>query len=364
MEEEISNLMKWMSGEKTPPVIIELLFGDGCNQNCKFCASHNGENRPLGQYEMGDKLTEHDYLRLIKESAELGVNLIQLSGDGEPLFDKKKAMTVMREIKKYNMSGRINTNGVLFTEDDIKTLVEIDWDFIIFSVESPDAATHDDLVNLPGAFDRVIHNVKRFNYWKKKLKKDKPEMEFKMILTNKNYRKLEEMVILSHKLNVNLRLDSLIIFHDFGNLLKLSKKQETDFKKYLNRAMSLSKKSCLRFNVSNEILSGVYSKKTNYNDLKNLQFPKLKSNRFLSSSCYLPWLRMLIGTTGFVGPCGFFMTKDNINNKTLKEIWFGRTYNKLRRDRLNQKLGKFCSFCGDIEYNCFIRDNLNKQLSE
>jgi len=363
MKEEISNLMKWMSGEKTPPLIVELLFGDGCNQNCKFCASHNGEKGPLGQYEMEDKLTEHDYLRLIKESAELGVNLIQLSGDGEPLFDKKKAMAIMREIKKYHISGRINTNGVLFTEDDIKTLVEIGWDFIIFSVESPDAATHDYLVSLPGAFDRAINNVKRFNYWKKKLKKDKPEIEFKMVLTNKNYHQIENMVALSHKLNVHLRLDSLIVFHKWGELLKLDKSQKVDFKKHLNRAIKLSKNSHLRFNVSDEILDDIYSIKRNHNELKNFQFPKFKNNKFLSSSCYLPWLRMLISTRGFVGPCGFSTTNENIKNKSLREIWFGKTYNKLRFDRLNQKLGKYCSTCGDIQYNAIIRSALNKRVS-
>ena len=363
MKEEISNLMKWMSGEKTPPLIIELLFGDGCNQNCKFCMCHNGKDRPLGNYEMKDKLTEHDYLRLTKECAELGVHSIQLSGEGEPLFDRRKSMAIMKQIKGFDIYGRLNTNGTLFTEKNIKTLVEIDWDMIIFSIEAPDAETHDYLVSLPRAFDKVIHNVKRFNYWKKKLKKDKPIMYFKMLLTNKNYKKIVEMVLLSQKLKVYLRLDSLMVFHNWGESLKLDQKQKVDFKKHLNRAIKLSKNSRRGFEVSDEILDDIYSTKRNCNKLKNFQFPKSKGNKFLSSSCYLPWLKILVGVRGFVGSCGFSMTEDNVKNKSLKDIWFGETYEKLRSDRLNQKLGKFCSTCGDIQYNSIIRNALNKKVS-
>jgi len=36
---------------------------------------------------------------------------------------------------------------------------------------------------------------------------------------------------------------------------------------------------------------------------------------------------------------------------------------KLRYDRSNQKLGKYCSICSDIEYNSIIRRILNERVS-
>jgi len=372
IEYTTSKLMKWMDGEKPGPLTIELLFGDGCNQNCIFCPSYNGKNKPLGDFNLKNELTKDEYIRIIDESAKLGTKRIQLSGDGEPLFDKKKSMSVMKRIKKHNMHGFLNTNGVLLIEKDIKTLVEIGWDMILISLESPNAKLHDYLVRLPGAFDKVVHNIRRFNYWKQKLKKDKPEIELKMLLTNENYEEIEDMVLLSHRLNVHLRLDSLIVFHSWGESLKLDDGKKNDFRKHLNRAIKLSENSHLRFNISDEIFENTFSKystsnhskRRDINKLKKFMFPKVEKNKFLSSSCYLPWLRVLIGTTGFVGPCGFSITKENVKNKKLEEIWFGDVYNELRNDRLSQKLGKECSICADIEYNHNIRNCLINRVGE
>jgi MoaA/NifB/PqqE/SkfB family radical SAM enzyme len=372
MDKEVSSVLDWITIGKAPPVVVELLFGDGCNQNCSFCYSHNGKKSPLGSFKLKEKLSEKDYLRIIDECGVLGVKRIQISGEGEPLYNKKTSMLIMKKIKKHKIYGFINTNGVLFNERDIKSLVNLGWDMILFSVEGPNSEIHDSLVNLPGAFDKVMHNVARFNYWKKKLKKKTPDMEFKMILTNRNYDKIEEMVLLCQKLNVHFRLDSLIVFHEQGKKLMLTSKQRESFKNHLSKALELykrfSKKNRLRFEVSDELYKDVFSKldrainKKKDNSLKVFQLFKTKRNKFLSSSCYFPWLRILIRTDGFTGPCGFCYTEDNVKNKSLNEIWTGQGYALIRYERLNQIMGKDCSLCSDIQSNSFIRQKLNENL--
>jgi MoaA/NifB/PqqE/SkfB family radical SAM enzyme len=361
MKKEVYRIKKWMNNEKPGPLTIELLFGHGCNQNCKFCSMHNGKEKPLKNYKLKGILKKNNYKKIIDECNELGVERIQLSGEGEPLFNKRLTMNLMKRIKNYGIYGYLNTNGVMFSERDIKNLVKNKWDMILFSVMSPDAATHDYLVGLSGAFDKVIHNIKRFNYWKEKLKTDKPEMEIKMVLTNRNYDKIEKMVLLCQDLDLHFRLDSLIIFHEKGKKLNLNEKQKKEFKKELKKAIELSKKRNLRFNISNEILDNIYSKRTEKNEITKLQKEKNNKNKFISASCYLPWLRILINSRGFTGPCGFCYTEDNVKEKSLKNIWLGKAYNKLRQDRLNQILGKDCSICGDIEYNSIIRKELNQK---
>jgi len=374
VQEEVSKVREWITGKKPGPLTIELLFGEGCNQNCKFCSNYNGKEGPLGRLNIKKGLSDSEYLRIIDECASLGVWKIQLSGEGEPLFDKKLAIPLMKKIKEKGMYGFLNTNGVLFNEKDIKELVELGWDKILFSIESPKAGTHDYLVSVKGSFDKAMHNTERFNYWRKKLGKEAPEMEFKMVLTNRNYNQIEDMVLLADKMNVHLRIDCLIVFHEYGKALSLNDSQKKEFGQNLKKALELHRKLVekrgksneLRFDISDELYNEVFSKtdahfsRKKENKLAIFQFLKKKQNKFISSSCYFPWLRILINTQGFAGPCGFAYTKDNVKNKSLKEIWYGKEYEKIREDRMNQILGEYCPLCGDIQANVKIRQKLKE----
>jgi len=346
------------------PLTVEILFGDGCNQNCKFCAIYNGEERPAGKYNLPGLMTETDYLRLIDECGEMGVKRIQMSGDGEPLYNKPLAMKLMKKVKEYGMYGFLNTNGVLLNDEDAKKLVQWGWDKFLFSIEGPDAQTHDYLVTFPGAFKKVMANIRNLQKYKQELGTDVPEIEMKMVLTNRNYNKVREMVILAQELGVHLRIDSLIIFNDFGKQLMLNEIQRKEFKVHIKEAIEISKNSMLRFNVSDELLEDVYSKAQGQEDVKEVQVKQMKDNKFLSAPCYTPWVRVLVSSQGQVGPCGFCYVNENVKTKSLKEIWNGESFVRLRRDRLNQKLDKYCSMCGDIEYNSIIRRMLNESTDQ
>jgi AdoMet-dependent heme synthase len=360
MDKIVSRMENWIKGKNDSPSEVQFNFSYGCNQNCKFCNMHNGKEGPLGKYNIKEKLSGSDYYRVIDECAKLGVEQIQLSGDGEPLYNKKVSINIMKKIKKHDIYGFINTNGVLFSEKDIKMLVKNKWDRILFSIEGPDAATHDYLVNVPGSFKKVIHNIKRFNFWKEKLKTDKPEMEIKMVLTNRNYDKIEKMVSFSQKLKIHLWLDKLIIFNNVVKKLELNEKQKKEFRKYLEKAIELSKNSNIRFRVSDAILQDICNNnitKEEGNITKKID----KKNKYLSSPCYMPWLRLLIDTRGYVGSCGFCISKDNVKDKSVREIWLGKAYRELRNDILNKRLRKGCEICCDIEFNNNIRNALNQK---
>jgi MoaA/NifB/PqqE/SkfB family radical SAM enzyme len=371
MKNEVDNIIKFANGKYPGPVVVELLFGEGCNQNCKFCSLHDGRDAPLGVLNHPGKLSDSDYLRIIKDCAKLGVKRIQLSGEGEPLFKRKLAIPLMKLIKKYGIYGYLNTNGGLFQDEDIKQLVELGWDKILFSIESPDPKTHNYIVSCKGAHERSINNIKKFNFWKKKLNKTAPEIEMKMVVTNRNYFQVEEMVKFSQKLEVNLRLDSLIVFHDYGKRLALNEQEKKKFNAHLKNALKLAEGSKYWFSVSDELFENIVSKTDNHyskdskNEIKKFHFPKLsRENPFVSTSCYFPWLRILINVQGFAGPCGFAYTKDNVKEKSLIDIWKGEEFTKLRKNRLNHVLGEYCHLCGDIQGNSIVRQGFIEKAKE
>jgi len=348
MDEKIERLFKWSRGEKALPYRLDIMMYDGCNQSCKFCFRHfekaGGEGR----------IKESEYLRVIDESVKLKIKEICINGYGEPFFDKQKTLNMMEKIKDYNILGEIFTNGTLLNESDIKRIVEIEWDTMLFSIHGPDAATHDYLVSLPGAFDRAINNIKFINKWKKKLRKDKPYIIMTCVLTNKNYDKIKKLFLLSKKLNVKLIINSLNVFDEKLNNLLINKSQLIELKK---DTKEIEKYVDVDYAINNSFsskkpLSGI--KLIN----KMISNEKSKIN-FLNSLCFAPWYKMVLNDFGNIVPC--YSAKDegeNINNKSLREIWFGEYFEKLRNDILNRNPRKYCNICPDINLTKHILNNM------
>lgn len=67
--------------------------------------------------------------------------------------------------------------------------------------------------------------------------------------------------------------------------------------------------------------------------------------------CPLPWKQVQVSTLGNVSPCCIWTGKPagNLKEKSLKEIWNGFTYKKLRRDMLQGKKPEGCQKCWMLE---------------
>ncbi|GAI52668.1 unnamed protein product, partial [marine sediment metagenome] len=142
------------------------------------------------------ELSIQSLLGIVRDAAELGVKDWLISGGGEP-FVRAGIVEVMKEIKKSDMYGDIITNGTLLTEEIIKDLVEANWDRIRFSIDGSNASTHNYLRGKKGAFSKTTNNIKLFEEYKNKMKKEKPSLEFSTVLTNKNYTEIIDIIKLA-----------------------------------------------------------------------------------------------------------------------------------------------------------------------
>jgi radical SAM protein with 4Fe4S-binding SPASM domain len=68
---------------------------------------------------------------------------------------------------------------------------------------------------------------------------------------------------------------------------------------------------------------------------------------FFTSPCYEPWLKMGIRSDGTVCPCGFFdeASWENVRERSLKQIWFGKFFNQRRSQLLRGELPAHCARC-------------------
>ncbi|MAG50763.1 hypothetical protein CL621_03965 [archaeon] len=333
MEKKIERLLDWACGKKVSPITIELNPTEKCNLKCKSCWQRANDTKT-------NELSTDKLLSIVKEAAELGVKEFRIPGSGEP-FVRNDILDVMKEIKKHNMYGLLITNGTLLTKEIVEELVKISWDCITFSIDGPDAETNDYLRG-NGVFEKIIKNLVLL----KNIKKDKPLIRFNVVLSNKNYNKLHEMILLAHNFGCkDVQFQAMTVWGEEGKNLLLNQKQKGELPRYIEKAREFSEK----YNIFTDIENSLGAELIN-NTNKMDEVIKEKSNgenKFLSLPCFEPFYNMIIRPDGSVGPCAVFGKEesDNISEKTLKEVWFGDVFNKMRASLLDKQLFSFCKQC-------------------
>lgn len=357
MDEKIKRLLGWAKGKKELPYSIELSPTLRCNLNCLFCW------RQGKKIDYGDELTLEDYRRILKEASQLKTREIRIIGGGEPLM-RKDIFEVMKEVKKYGMFGYICTNGTLFSEDMVKALVAIGWDHVKISLHGPNKKIQDSL-SQKKSFEKAVKNIKDFVKWKKRLKTEKPKIEIGLVLNRMNFRKVIQMAKLAKKLNVQaFFVEPITVYTKKGKGLKLRKEEVEEFKEIARKAYSFA--NGLETNL-NQFFSSELIEKTGEmtEEIKKL----VKSNRkdFISISCYEPWWRIGIRVDGWTCPCGFLdqSTTENVRNRSLKEIWYGKYFEDRRRQLLQKEMPNYCRKCCTtlVQFNQIIREELSKSIA-
>lgn len=359
MDKKIFNLARWLEGKRAPPYILELRPTYRCNLNCISCGQ---SKKPFSEELPGERLFE-----LVKEAACIDVSRIELCGGGEPLM-RAETVQIMLLIKKLGMEGCITTNGTLFTEKVVKDLVKQGWDEILLSLDSPDAKTHDYLRQKKGCFDSVIRNLKLFKKWKQKLNSPKPVIKLVPVLSNRNYKKLEDFMKLAKLYNIpEIRFQPLFAFTKEHKLLKLSYDDIKKLPPYVERANILAKKYNIDTNVD------IFLKELFTDRSLEIYKSEIKSNPvsepeseiktpLLSAPCFIPWYYMGIDYDGKILLCPAFNRHKakKIKKKSLLTIWYSETFEKLRNTIIQNKLHSHCKrCCGGLIIN---NKDIRKQL--
>lgn len=346
---KIQRLSKWLKGGQAGPVKIDIEPTHTCNLKCMFCWTQSKERLSSCQYD--NLLSDKRILKIIDEAAELGAVEWQIAGGWEPTIKQDLLIEMAKKIKAYGMYGCITTNGTLFTEKMVRTLVDIGWDEILFSLEGSNAETHDYLTGVKGSFERSTNAMSTFKNWKSKLGKDRPDYSFHAVLTNRNYKQLVDMMRLGEETGcTGVNFEPLTVWSDSGRDIKLNEEQREEVKAYAKDALKVAKELGIHTTAENLLKSELVKKENMDKILKEDAEKKLRKNAnpLLNVPCFEPWLSLEIRINGRVAPCricDFDSNCETVYNKTLKEIWLGDYFNDLREKMLNGNMPEFCSDC-------------------
>ncbi|MDI6826340.1 MAG: radical SAM protein [Candidatus Aenigmarchaeota archaeon] len=352
-EEKIRRLSEWAMGGKAPPYLIDINPTDKCNLKCLTCWQRSKKFKSIdSSYELSDD----KLISVVKEALDFGVKEFEITGGGEPLVRKEATLKIMRIIKDFGKPGNITTNGTLFDEDVIKLLVKIGWDRVTFSIDGPNPEINDYLRG-KGSFEKIVQNIKILNRVKKSFKKKKPSTKFNVVVSRKNYNVLDGIVKLAHSLGCEMiSFEPMTVHSSIGMKLSLRKSETKELRDSVRRIERLANELGIITNIQNFIFDELMMKP------RHLKFLKQSSSAydgFASSLCFEPWWHLVIKVDGSAQPCCLFDSKEeNVKDKSLREIWFGKFFNDIRENMTKKKFSGFCLVCnaGQVAENIKIRE--------
>ena len=361
-KEAILKLKRWAKGKKAPPHRVLIYPTNKCNLKCPFCFQR------LHPYDYSKDLPQKRWLALTKELCEMGVDILQISGGGEPLMTPQTTITMMRIIKSYGVSGRLVNNGTLWKESYVRDVVRIGWDNVIFSVDGPNPEINDISRGVPGTFKKIIKSIKLFNLYKRKFKREKPFFEFSTVVSIFNYKKLGEIIKLASKLGIhNVTFEPVFVSNPTVEKLKLTKRQRAWLMEKIPEWKELAESLGVNTNLDCLVEVKEIEKTGNLKKkiLEKVEKRKTK-NKFLNLPCYEPWLWPKIEADGRVGPCSTIFLEDfvgyevSVRNRSFEDVWYGEEFNAFRKSIMENKLMDACANC--VSTHLALNEEIRKKM--
>ena len=366
--ERIRRLALWHLRKKAGPVQIDVELHKRCNLKCIFCARFF-EHEKLNRESRKNEMPLERWLEIVDECKELDALMFNIEGINEPFFHPKLLLPVMKRVKALGMFGILTTNGILINDKLARFIVEIGWDRLHVSIHSHKAEIHDRLVGKKGAFKKAKKAVELINKWKKKLKSTKPMLNLNICVNKLNFRHLPQMVKFARNLGFEyIFTEPLMIYHEKAKELKLNVRERKQLSSYVEKAKELAEKykldnnfGTIDKNLEEEIVkSASRMKPLLLKDVKNF------SEGLISAPCLKPWDTISIRYDGKTAHCGFVEKGENVRNKSLKQIWYGKYFNEVRKRMLRKELFEHCHKCvpSDLTQRRRFRRELIKMIRE
>ena len=207
---------------------------------------------------------------------------------------------MMTYVKEKDISPvQLTTNATTLTEDIAQALIDIELDFISFSVDSID---HDIYSNIRKGADlqNVLNNIEKFSEIKRKRGQDKPEIQVSVVKTESTNDSIDEFVDFWQD-----RVDRVRVYEE-------------------------------------------HSKGGNYGSLSENQNVIVSEKR---QPCLKPFSDFIIYWDGSVALCNHDWDRrdaiGNVNQSSIKEIWQNDKYEKIRDAHIknNSELEELCKRC-------------------
>ena len=129
-----------------------------CNLRCVMCFQ---QDKRLKESPFRGTMTMETYENAIDQLKEIGVKAITFAGRGEPFINKNFPAFLDYASGKF-LEIKINTNGLLMTEEIARAILRNNVDMVVFSVEGTNQKEYE-LTRVGGSFDKLINNIGKDN---------------------------------------------------------------------------------------------------------------------------------------------------------------------------------------------------------
>ena len=318
---------------RTGPRKAQFRIVNACNFNCVFCWHHSPfKVKPRSEEWKRRKIDTRLFINTVKDLAELGCEIITLSGGGEP-FCHPDIVKLIKAVKRYKLFLSIFTN--LSFVKDIDGLIKLGVDQIFLNMNAATPETY--LVMHPNQkkemFHVILDRVQRLSRFM--------IIDLVFVINKLNYLEIEKFIRLASQLKVGLRFD---ILHYYA---------EDD---------KIAENLCIDDAIKKDILRRI----TRYQELSNKMHVRnnldLIKIRLLSRGYYVPiekfgcfqvgYDESYISIDGLVHFCCMgwaddFLVAGDLRLATFREIWFSDRYEEIRRRMRRKKFLKICDSCSE-----------------
>lgn len=159
------------------PKCFDILLNYNCSAQCLFCSQDFAWRKEPNDIPF-NQAAKHMYLAYKQGYRRLGFT------GGEPTIRRELPQLIALARKIGYTYIRIQTNGIRLADMDYaKTLTDAGLTFVKYSIHGHTAKIHDQLVAVPGAFDKCLQSISN-------LKKLKIGIGVNLVLNDLNYRHL------------------------------------------------------------------------------------------------------------------------------------------------------------------------------
>ncbi|MDE6903838.1 MAG: radical SAM protein [Lachnospiraceae bacterium] len=319
--------------------VIEITWyiTDYCNLRCKHCYHENFSNKvdqSIDQIQLENKILKE----IVELSQEWEVICVRFLG-GEPMLHPRIFEFASYLKREIGCEIGIATNGLHFTDENIRKIREIGIDKIQVSLESSQKEQHE-FYRGKETWENTLQGVK-------KIVDSGTRTGIRMTISKANLDKMDEFAKLGKDMNLNLVSFNKYIPDKYNTelLQSLSKKEHTYM---LNKILELKQIYGDEFVVSEDpCLNDCYS-----NEIEK-EFEKELQEDYPIGGCSAGLFSLIISKEGIIYPCTMLrLSVGDIRKESLINIWESENsiLQKLRnRGRYLEGRCKECSsklYCG------------------
>ncbi|HBF37377.1 MAG TPA: hypothetical protein DDW50_08665 [Firmicutes bacterium] len=287
-----------------------------CPNNCIYCSSNSSIHcKPMVSFSV--------FKDVIEDAIELGLERLCISG-GEP-FLHPDLLKMISFAKQKNLEVFVYTSGILedngrktsLTEDTINQLKQLKLDKLIFNFQASESNLYDEIMGTTKCFDLVVDSIH-------KATTAEIYTEAHFVPMKINYQKIDQVV----------------------NVLKDLKVNQISFLRLVLQGRALKNKERVQFSDADmkELNDTLDQLRNNEKDLKvRVGIPLSREQEHIQ--CNAGTGKLIIRYDGAVYPCEAYkyidciknkrVYPDNINTKSLKEIWSNSPFLSILREKID-----------------------------